>query len=95
MIGLLFPSPRHDGVDMEVSYLLASRHRGRGLASETVGALLRRARGELGLARIVAETQAANAPSRRLLERLAFVAERRLVRFGAAQMFYAARLGRS
>lgn len=94
-IGLLFLGPHHDGADVEVSYMLAPSHWGRGLATEVVGALLDRAWRELGLDRMVAETRAANAASRRVLEKVGMTPERRLHRFGAEQVLYAARLGRS
>ena len=94
-IGLLFFAPHHDGRDVEISYLFAPPHWGRGLATEAVGALLDRLHRELGLARVVAEIRAANGASRRVLEKVGMAAERRLIRFGAAQVLYAARLGRS
>lgn len=93
LVGVLVLAPHHDGGDLELSYLFASRRWRRGLATEVLGAALARARRELGLERIVAETQAANAASVRLLERLGFVPERRLMRFGARQILYATELG--
>jgi ribosomal-protein-alanine N-acetyltransferase len=92
LVGLLSLAPHHDGADMELSYLLASRCWGRGLATEVLGAGLARLGPETGLSRVVAETQVANARSVRLLERLGFVPERRVERFGAEQAIYAARL---
>ena len=44
---------------------------------------------DLSLTPLVAETQAANAPSRALLERLGFHPRESLVRFGEEQVVYA------
>jgi ribosomal-protein-alanine N-acetyltransferase len=43
---------------------------------------------DLALPRVLAETQAANHRSRRLLERLGMTATRTAVRFGARQIIY-------
>jgi ribosomal-protein-alanine N-acetyltransferase len=59
------------------------------LASEAVSAVLAHAFTELGYERLVSETQAANQPSRRLLERVGMRPARDVQRFGAAQMIYA------
>lgn len=88
-VGLLSLHPHHDGRDVEVSYLFAPARWGRGLATEALGACLDRALRELGLNRIVAETQEANRASRRVLEKVGMRPERRLVRFGAPQVLYA------
>ena len=61
---------------------------GAGIGSEAVRAVIDHAFGALGYARLIAETQAANQPSRRLLERLGMRWEREVTRFGAAQAIY-------
>ena len=90
LAGVLFLSPHHDEPTPEVSYLLRSDLWGRGLAAEAVGAFVSGAL-SLGHGRILAETQAANGASRRLLERLGFAEERRVECFGAEQVIYAIR----
>ena len=57
--------PPGDDGEVEIGYGLAAPFRGRGLGSEAV-------RAQPGVTRIVAETGATNAASRRVLERLGF-----------------------
>jgi RimJ/RimL family protein N-acetyltransferase len=63
--------PPADG-EVEIGYGLAAPYRGRGLGSAAVGLLLDWVTEQEGVRRVVAETDAANTPSRRLLERLGF-----------------------
>lgn len=88
-IGLVEIHRHHDGLDHEFSYEFLPTAWGSGLASEAVGAVLDHGFGTLGHDRLIAETQAANQPSRRLLERLGMRWERELERFGAMQAIYA------
>ncbi|HJQ56163.1 MAG TPA: GNAT family N-acetyltransferase [Vineibacter sp.] len=57
---------------LEVGYILARAHWGRGLATEAVAALLRHCIDSLGTHRVEAMIAAENAASRRLAERLGF-----------------------
>lgn len=57
----------------ELGYVLASAHRGRGLAGEAAAAACAYGFENLGLERIVAWTEPGNTASRRLLERLGFL----------------------
>ena len=91
LVGLLFLSPHHDGPDTEISYLFDPVVWGRGLAAETLRGVLSRAKGDLGLDRIVSETQEANTASRRLLESVGMRPVRRLERFGMPQVLYGVR----
>lgn len=75
--------------DAEISYEFLPEYWGRGLAVESVGAILQIARDTLQLPRVVAETQARNMRSRRLLERLGMRPVSRLRRHGAEQIVYA------
>jgi RimJ/RimL family protein N-acetyltransferase len=59
----------------EIGYALASRHWGKGLASEALCLALHHAFDTLQLERIEADTDPRNAPSRRMLERLGFAHE--------------------
>ncbi len=75
-----------------MSYELLPEYWGKGYATEAVEAALGYAFVDLGLERVVAETQAANERSCRLLERLGMKAERKLERFGAKQVIYPRKL---
>jgi len=68
--------PLRAGGEIEIGYGLAAEHRGRGYGTEVVGALSRWLSGRPGVSRVVAEVQAGNTPSRRVLERAGFVLER-------------------
>ena len=87
-MGLVELGPHKDGRDHEVSYQFLPRYRGRGLAGEAVGAVIEHGLSGGRLPRIIAETQAANGPSRRLLERLGMVELGRVERFGAEQIIF-------
>lgn len=63
--------PGADG-EVEIGYGLAAPFRGQGIGTEAVRLLLDWLRTQPGVRRVVAETDAANTPSRRLLERLGF-----------------------
>jgi RimJ/RimL family protein N-acetyltransferase len=68
----------HGNRDAMVSWWLGTAGRGRGLGSAAVSLLAGWAFTELGMARIGATIEEANAPSRRLAERCGFVREGRL-----------------
>lgn len=57
---------------VEVGYGLASPSRGRGYGGAAVAALLEWVTAQPGVTHVVAEAEATNTPSRRLLERLGF-----------------------
>ncbi len=63
----------------ELGVTLAPEHQGRGLANEALAAVIGRLFGEHGMHRIYAETDDRNAGVHRLLERLGFRCEARLV----------------
>lgn len=99
-IGWVTLGVHHNQVDTEIAYLLLPEGWGQGYAREAVARVLRHGGQDLGLSRIVAETQTANASSVRLLERVGMTFERHLERFGASQSLYAfeaprVRLGRT
>jgi ribosomal-protein-alanine N-acetyltransferase len=74
---------------MEMSYALFPVFWGRGLATEALTQASRLAFSELGLPRIMAETQAKNLRSTSLLKRIGMTEERRVFRFGEEQIIYA------
>lgn len=90
-IGLISLDPHHDGMDHELSYQLLPKWWGRGYAAEAAAAIVDYALRELQLPAIVAETQSANEPSCRLLEKLGMKLEKKMFRFGAEQSVYAIR----
>ncbi len=59
-----------DSGEIELSYGLFSRFRGRGLATEAAQAVVDHARETLHLERVIAITRSSNAVSRRILEKL-------------------------
>ncbi len=87
-IGLLTIDQHHNGHDHEISYQISSPMHGKGYAVEAVQALIQHAFTALKFTKLVAETQSANAPSIKLLERLGFTLETQLERFGAMQSIY-------
>jgi len=72
-LGLLLPVP--GGGDVEVGYRLARRSWGRGLATEAAAALVDYAFRVVELPRTVAVAYPENRASRRVLEKLGFVAD--------------------
>lgn len=89
LAGLLWLAPHHHGTDTEVSYVLLPEATGHGHATHAVLWALRHAFENLGLERVVAETQTRNLRSVRLLERVGMKLESSLVRFDEAQSIYA------
>ena len=85
---MIFLGRHHDGEDVEVSYQFLPKSWGKGLASETVGAIVDFGRDSLHLPAIIAETQVANVRSKALLERLGMRPVRLLKRFGEEQVIY-------
>ena len=83
-IGLLSITRHKDGAEREVSYQFHPSAWGHGFATEAVGAALHASPHRP----LIAETQVANAASRRLLGRVGMRPRTRLVRFGAEQIIY-------
>ncbi|MCW1923338.1 GNAT family N-acetyltransferase [Luteolibacter arcticus] len=87
-LGSVYLAPHHHGDDMEVSYTFLPEHQGNGHAAWAVTAVLKHAFQTLKLTKVVAETQALNEKSIRLLARVGMLLEQSLVRFGADQVIY-------
>ena len=82
-----------DRGELEVSYQLLPEFVGMGIATEALEALLAWAYRECpDEDHVIAVTQVANAPSRRLLERLGFTERERFVEYDAQQVLYSAPL---
>ncbi|WP_075635197.1 GNAT family N-acetyltransferase [Rhizobium rhizosphaerae] len=88
VIGLVALHSHHDGEDVEISYSFLPEFTGQGLAAEAVDRILQHALFHMGLQSLVAEAQAANLPSCRMLERIGFACVGETQRFGAYQRIY-------
>jgi [ribosomal protein S5]-alanine N-acetyltransferase len=86
-VGFVSLDHHHDGKDIEVSFVLMPEAQGFGLGRAAVAAALTEA-WQLGLRRVVAETQSANTRSIHLLEALGFSAQREFIRFSVAQTVF-------
>ena len=89
-IGIVSLSPHHHNIDTEISYQLLPQNWGRGYATEAVQAVITYGLMTLNLPRVVAETQIANIPSCRLLEKIGMHLEQTVERFGAKQGIFVA-----
>jgi len=87
-VGLVFVTPRQDGVAPELSFQFDPRYWRQGLAYEACQRVLNHCADDERLRHITAETQKGNAPARRLLHRLGFQEVTRLHRFGATQVVF-------
>ncbi|WP_226577961.1 GNAT family N-acetyltransferase [Halobacillus litoralis] len=87
-IGIISLDPHHSGNHTEVSYQLLPEWWGKGYATEVVKEVIEYGFQQLNLKRIVAETQAANKPSCKLLERVGMTKIDQYQRFGATQSLY-------
>ncbi|WP_413305938.1 GNAT family N-acetyltransferase [Bacillus sp. 1P10SD] len=87
-IGMVSLDPHHDGDYLEMSYQLLPTWWGAGYATEVVQVIINFALDDLNLPKVIAETQIANRPSCRLLEKLGMNLEGTLSRFGAEQAIY-------
>ncbi|WP_234047495.1 GNAT family N-acetyltransferase [Luteolibacter pohnpeiensis] len=88
LLGYVILDKHHDESDIEISYALLTTYWGRGLATQALTQASRLAFFELGLPRIIAETQAKNLKSTALLERIGMNEERRVFRFGEEQIIF-------
>ena len=74
--------------ELEISYLFRVDVWGHGYATESVAAVLNELRGKFEGYEMIAKTQMANLPSRRLLERIEFQMRQEVVEFGEMQSIY-------
>lgn len=87
-IGLVSLDSHTDGINTEVSYEFLPEWWGHGYAREVIQQVLNYAFNELNLSKVIAETQAANLSSCRLLEKLGMQLEQTVLRYGAEQAIY-------
>lgn len=87
-IGSVSLDLHHDGINIEISYLLLPKWWGQGYATEVVRRVIEHAFIDLGLSKLVAETQTTNEASCRLLEKVGMQLEQVITRFGEQQAIY-------
>lgn len=87
-IGEVSLALHHDGTSTEVSYQLLPEWWGQGYATEVVKRVIQYAFEELGLPRVIAETQTANKASCRVLEKVGMQLQQTVERFGAEQAIF-------
>ncbi|UNK16051.1 GNAT family N-acetyltransferase [Paenibacillus sp. N3/727] len=83
-IGLVSLDNHVDG-GIEVSYEFLPAWWGQGFATEVINRVIKYAFEEMGIVKLLAETQTANVSSCNLLERLGMKLERKVQRFGSEQ----------
>jgi len=88
-MGLVEIEPHKEREDYEVSYQFLPKFWGLGLAREAVSAVVDHALQDPSLTRVIAETQASNDRSCRLLKSIGMVEIDRIERFGAQQIMWA------
>lgn len=87
-VGIISVTDHHDGVYKELSYQLLPEYWGKGIAIETIEAVLEYLKSSNEIKEIVAETQVKNCDSCKLLEKLGFYLVDTVVRFGEKQNIY-------
>ncbi|WP_166000614.1 GNAT family N-acetyltransferase [Bacillus sp. Cs-700] len=87
-IGIVFLDTYHDGVKTEVGYQFLPEFWGQGYAREVVTRVIGYGFSELNLDEIVAETQARNTSSCRLLQKVGMTCVGQLERFGEEQSVF-------
>lgn len=87
-VGLISLDTHHDGISTEVSYQILPKWWGKGIGSEVVEEVINYAFKSLNLPEVIAETQTANKPSCRLLEKLGMNLRETLLIFGEEQAVY-------
>ena len=91
-IGIIYISPYYDTGFYEISYEFLPQFWGRGYAFEVMKQSLKYCCKHMEIREIVAETQKKNKRSRRLLEKLGYMHEEEIVRFGEEQIVYRIKL---
>lgn len=87
-IGIVSVTDHHDGKYQELSYQYLPQWWEQGIAKETLHELLQYFKSSFMFADLVAETQAMNERSCKLLEKLGFSLHDTIFRFGAEQRIY-------
>lgn len=88
-IGLVSLDTHHDTISKELSYQFLPSYWGRGYALEVTREILSYAFNELGVERVVSETQTVNQLSCKLLNKLGMKMVESVYRFGVEQYIFA------
>lgn len=87
-MGMISVGDYYNDIDQEISYMFLPEYWGNGFAFESISYVMEYCRSEMKLNRLIAETQAANTASCRLLERLGYVLSEQVTRYGELQNVY-------
>jgi RimJ/RimL family protein N-acetyltransferase len=71
--GLCFKGPPAGDGEVEIGYGVNAEHQSRGVMTEALSAVCRWALGQEGVSAVLAETEKANVPSQRVLQKTGFV----------------------
>ena len=92
LIGIINISPYHNFLCNKLSYQFKPDFCGKGYAYEDINELVPFCKSYFGLGKLVSQTHTRNIKSCRLLEKLGFKLDKKLVRFGQEQSVYKLRL---
>lgn len=92
-VGLVSLDKHHDGISIELSYQILPEFWGQGYGTEIIERIMEFAFEELKLKKLVAETQVKNKASCRLLEKVGFRIEQKVMRFGEEQYIFSCLFG--
>lgn len=87
-VGAISIGPYQDGPDQEISYQVQKEFWSKGYAGEAVSSVMEYAAHTLKLPALVAETQDANEPSKKLLKKLGMHFEDTALRYGEKQAIF-------
>jgi ribosomal-protein-alanine N-acetyltransferase len=91
--GLVSIDKYHENEEKELSFQFLPLFWGKGIAYNSIKLILNKAKKEMNIKKIFAETQENNVRSRNLLERLGMVEKEKLIRFEEKQVVYELDLG--
>jgi len=86
--GIISITEYYDNRFKELSYQILPEFWGRGIATESISAILEFLKNNTEIKELIAETQSRNLSSCRLLEKLGFELIKTVIRFGADQNIY-------
>jgi len=92
-LGFIEVSEHHDSVDLEISYQFLPNFWAKGYAFESLEKVLKHLFEKEGIEKILAETQAKNSRSIKLLKKLGFREFKQLRRFEESQLLFIKHLG--
>lgn len=87
-VGIISITEYHNNNFKELSYQFLPEFWGMGIAEESIKTILQFLKNNTTIRELIAETQSKNIKSCRLLERLGFCVENKVIRFGEEQNIY-------